>query len=89
MKTTSDDLNKIWGELEDIFLNKRKLTKKDYARLKKLGISSSQTKGNHPKIYISTPSKTFIITMSASASDNNWGRQVLRQIRRAYENGKI
>lgn len=83
MKTTSEELNLIWADLEAIFLNFKGVNNRVKKDLLKLGI---EVYGNgHPKIRV----KGQVITLSASPSDKYAGRQILRQIRRVYEHGEI
>lgn len=84
LKTKSKELENVLNDLNDIFNNSRKLSKKDYIKLEKLGYKVCQ-ENSHPKMYINYKSKVYVITLSASPSDKNWGRQVLRIIRRIYE----
>lgn len=80
MKTTSEELNLIWGDLEAIFLNFKGVNKRVIKDLQKLGI---EVYGNgHPKIRL----KGQVITLCTTPSDKYAGRQILRQIRRLYEN---
>lgn len=85
MKTTSKELNKVWGELCDIFLNFKRYDNKMKARLEKLGFECSYKKGKHPKLYIVVNGKKHCIVLSTTPSDPNTGRQILREIRRIYE----
>ena len=79
MKTTSQELNLIWHDLEKIFLDYKGVTKRTIKDLAKLGI---EVYGNgHPKIRI----KGQVITLCTSPSDIYAGRQILRRIRRVYE----
>ena len=79
MKTTSEELNLIWGDLEAIFLNFKGVNKRVIKDLQKLGI---EVYGNgHPKIRL----KGQVITLCTTPSDKYAGRQILRQIRRLYE----
>lgn len=79
MKTTSEELNLIWHDLERIFLDFKGVNSRVIKDLAKLGI---EVYGNgHPKIRL----KGQVITLSASPSDKYAGRQILRQIRRLYE----
>jgi hypothetical protein len=85
LKTKSKELQKIWPILCDVFDKSRNLTNKDFKALEKLGYRVKY-EGKHPKLYIDKNMKTYVITLSSSPSDNQWGRQVLRMIRRIYEN---
>lgn len=79
MKTTSEELNLIWQDLESIFLDFKGVNSKVVKDLAKLGI---EVYGNgHPKIRI----KGVVITLCKTPSDKYAGRQILRQIRRVYE----
>ncbi len=80
MKTKSEELNLIWQDLEDIFLNFKGVNKRVIKSLKKLNIEVYGNK--HPKIKI----KDQVITLCVSPSDIYAGRQILRIIRRIYEN---
>lgn len=84
LKTKSKELENVWNDLNDIFNNSRKLSKKYYIKLEKLGYKVCQ-ENSHPKMYINYKSKVYVITLSTSPSDKQWGRQVLRIIRRIYE----
>lgn len=80
MKTTSEELNLIWDDLQKIFLDYKGVTNRVRKDLAKLGI---EVYGNgHPKIRL----KGQVITLCTSPSDIYAGRQILRQIRRVYEN---
>lgn len=80
MKMTSEELNLIWHDLERIFLNFKGVNNHVRKDLAKLGI---EVYGNgHPKIRL----KGQVITLCTSPSDIYAGRQILRQIRRVYEN---
>ncbi len=83
MKTTSEELNLIWSDLEAIFLSFKGVNKRVIKDLKKLGI---EVYGNgHPKIRV----KGQVITLCVTPSDKYVGRQILRQIRRVYEHGEM
>lgn len=83
MKTTSEELNLIWADLEAIFLNFKGVNNRVKKDLLKLGI---EVYGNgHPKIKV----KGQVITLCTTPSDKYAGRQILRQIRRVYEHGEI
>lgn len=83
MKTTSEELNLIWADLEAIFLDYKGVTNKVRKDLKKLGF---EVYGNgHPKIRV----KGQVITLCATPSDIYAGRQILRRIRKVYEHGKM
>jgi len=83
MKTTSEELNLIWADLEAIFLNFKGVNKRVIKDLQKLGI---EVYGNgHPKIRV----KGQVITLCVTPSDKYAGRQILRQIRRVYEHGEM
>lgn len=83
MKTTSKELNLIWADLEAIFLNYKGLTSRVRKDLKKLGF---EVYGNgHPKIRV----KGQVITLCKTPSDIYAGRQILRLIRKVYENGEM
>lgn len=85
MKTTSKDLLPIWDELQDIFKDFVKLSRKHLKRLRKLGFKVVYNKSNHPKIYIPRNGVTYCVTFSTTPSDRYAGRQILRQIRAIYE----
>ena len=83
MKTTSEELNLIWADLEAIFLDYKGVTSKVRKDLKKLGF---EVYGNgHPKIKV----KGQVITLCTTPSDIYAGRQILRRIRRVYEHGEM
>lgn len=83
MKTTSEELNLIWADLEAIFLSFKGVNKRVIKDLQKLGI---EVYGNgHPKIRV----KGQVITLCVTPSDKYAGRQILRQIRRVYEHGEM
>lgn len=83
MKTTSEELNLIWADLEAIFLDYKGVTSKVRKDLKKLGF---EVYGNgHPKIRV----KGQVITLCTTPSDIYAGRQILRRIRRVYEHGEM
>lgn len=85
IKAPTKDLEDIFIELNDIFLNKRHLKSNDIKHLEKLGFQYKHT-GGHPKIYINLDNVSYCVTLSTSASDKNTGRQVIREIRRIYIN---
>lgn len=66
----------------NVFINSRHFTYKQAEKLEKLGYKVSL--GKHPKMYINLD-KTYVVTLTSSASDCQAGRQTLRQIRRIYE----
>ena len=83
MKTTSEELNLRWADLEAIFLSFKGVNKRVIKDLQKLGI---EVYGNgHPKIRV----KGQVITLCVTPSDKYAGRQILRQIRRVYEHGEM
>lgn len=83
MKTTNEELNLIWADLEAIFLDFKGVTSKVRKDLKKLGF---EVYGNgHPKMRV----KGQVITLCVTPSDKYAGRQILRQIRRVYEHGEM
>lgn len=83
MKTTSEELNLIWADLEAIFLSFKGVNKRVIKGLQKLGF---EVYGNgHPKIRV----KGQVITLCVTPSDKYAGRQILRQIRRVYEHGEM
>lgn len=84
LKTTNPDLLLIWDELQDIFLDFRKLTQRDIDRLNKLGLKTTY-EGKHPKIYIVRHGVTHSVTFCSTPSDKYAGRQILRHIRSVYE----
>lgn len=86
MNTTSITLQRdgLWDELQDIFLKFKKFDKKTQVRIKKLGFRTHWEKCKHPKMYIELD-RTYIITLCTTPSDNYAGRQILRQIRKVYE----
>ena len=79
MKTNSKELNLIWQDLENIFLDFKGVNKNVIKDLNKLGFEVYGNK--HPKIQI----KGYVITLCTTPSDKYAGRQILRQIRRLYE----
>lgn len=81
MTTTSAELNKIWPELTDIFMSYTNFNSRTAKRLTAIGFGINRC-NNHIKIIM--PVGTMII--SSTPSDNQAGRQILRQIRRMYEN---
>ena len=84
MQTKSPELNLIWDELEDIFFNYKGLNTRTRQRLERLGFTVVKL-SNHSKIIM--PVGTMII--SNTPSDLHAGRQILRQIRRMYENNVV
>ena len=84
MQTKSPELNLIWDELEDIFFNYKGLNTRTRQRLERLGFTVIKS-SNHSKIIM--PVGTMII--SNTPSDLHAGRQILRQIRRMYENNVV
>lgn len=86
METISPSLQSKWDDLVKIFdvqpfVYNRKVERK----LEKLGYKTIRVKGNHPKMYINLD-KTYVITLCCSPSDTYCGRQILRQIRKIYNN---
>lgn len=80
IKIKSKELEPIWDELTDIFINYRCLNSQIVCRLTSIGFTVSRC-GNHAKIQM----PVGIMVISTTASDKNAGRQILRQIRRMYE----
>ena len=85
LKTKSKELQKIWPTLCEIFDKSRGLKQKDIDRLNKIEGYKVVYVGKHPKLYIKRNGKTVVIALCSTPSDCQWGRQVLRLIRRAYE----
>lgn len=86
MKTTSKTLMNNWEELHDIFdIQPFKFDLKVKERIERLGYKVVWNKCKHPKMYIELD-KTYVITLSTTPSDRYAGRQILRQIRKVYEN---
>lgn len=81
MKIKSEELNKIWDDLQKIFLDFRGVNSKVIKNLNKIGIIYYGKK--HGKIKLPNGA---IITLSSSPSDIYAGRQLLRTIRKVYEN---
>lgn len=81
MKINSEELNKIWDDLQNIFLDFRGVNSKVIKDLNKIGIIFYGSK--HGKIKLPNGA---IITLSRSPSDIYAGRQILRRIRKVYEN---
>lgn len=52
MKTKSNELNKIWNNLEDIFLNYSGLTSRVEKNLSKIGVTVVRG-GKHAKLFFS------------------------------------
>ncbi len=80
MKTKSKELQKIWPELERIFMDYKGLSDRVVRDLGNIGFGV-QKGSNHSKIIM--PVGTMIV--SNTPSDKQAGRQILRQIRRMYE----
>ena len=83
MKTKSKELNKIWNNLEDIFLNYSGLTSRVEKNLSKIGVTVVRG-GKHAKLFFSNLDAACF-TISLSPSDNYAGRMILRDIRRNFE----
>lgn len=79
MKTSSKELNTIWNDLQDIFLDFKGVNGKVRKKLQRIGFEVYGNK--HPKIRV----KGQVVTLSTSPSDEYAGRQILRVIRRIYE----
>lgn len=84
MKTTNKDLQIIWDDLQEIFLDYRKISPKHIDKLRRLGFRVVY-EGKHPKIYIIRKGIEHCITFCTTPSDKYAGRQILRQIRAVYE----
>lgn len=80
MKTKSKELQKIWPELEKIFMDYKGLSDRVVRDLYNVGFDVKKG-SNHSKIIM--PVGTMIV--SNTPSDKQAGRQILRQIRRMYE----
>jgi hypothetical protein len=80
LKTTSIELNKIWTELKSIFINYKGMTSRTIQQLQNIGFSIHKS-SNHTKIIM----PVGVMVVSNTPSDKNAGRQILRQIRRMYE----
>ena len=80
LKTTSEELNKIWNELIEIFIDYTGLNNKLIKSLEAVGFDVKRGRC-HTRIVM--PVGTMII--SNTPSDKQAGRQILRQIRRMYE----
>ena len=85
MKTKDAELNQIWEELKNIFMDYRGLNASVIRRLKGLGWEATKD-GAHGKIYMKIHGEEKMMVVSCSPSDKQAGRQILRQIRRMYEN---
>lgn len=82
--TRSKELNKVWDDLQDIFINYTKLTSKIITKLEKLGFEC-RFNGNHLMVYMYVNGQKRCTTISTSPSDNYAGSMILKQIRRIYE----
>lgn len=80
MQTQSEQLNKIWSELIDIFIDYKGLSVRVIQRLETLGFIINKG-SNHSKIIM----PVGMMVVSNTPSDKHAGRQILRQIRRMYE----
>lgn len=80
MQTHSEQLNKIWSELIDIFIDYKGLSVRVIQRLETLGFIINKG-SNHSKIIM----PVGMMVVSNTPSDKHAGRQILRQIRRMYE----
>ena len=80
MKTKSVELNKIWGDLQRIFLNDyRGVDNRICRELKRLDIIVYGDA--HPKIRI----KNKVVVLTKSSGTTQTGRTILRTIRKIYE----
>jgi len=84
MNTTSSELAPIWNSLKSIFSNYTKYTSKVESDLQKLNIPVTRIKGNHAKLCFIVNGIKKYVTISCSPSDTYAGNQILRQIRRIY-----
>ena len=84
MKTTDEQLNKIWDSLEDIFMDYKGLSLTVCRQLEGLGFRVEKT-SKHSKIYMPIRGQERMMVVSNTPSDKHAGRQILRQIRRMYE----
>lgn len=82
--TKSPELNEMWEELQDIFLQYRKLTAKMISRLERLGFEIRCSK-NHAIMYKYVNGVKKTVTIASTPSDLNAGCVALRQIRKIYE----
>lgn len=80
LATTSNELNKIWCELIDIFIDYKGLSVHVIQRLENVGFIVNKG-SNHSKIVM----PVGMMVVSNTPSDRHAGRQILRQIRRMYE----
>lgn len=83
MKTKSEELNFIWGELQRIFMDYKKINARTIQDLENLGFTVNKGRV-HTKIIM----PVGIMVISNTPSDKQAGRQILRQIRRMYESDK-
>lgn len=84
MKTKSPKLNEIWEDLIDIFRDYRGMSCRTIERLNAIGFDVNKG-SNHSKIYM----HVGVMIVSNTPSDYQAGRQILRQIRRMYEQAGI
>ncbi len=77
--------NETWEELQNIFdVQPFKFSNKTKEKIERLGYRVVHNNGKHPKMYIHLD-KTYVITL-CSTGERYCGRQILRQIRKVYEN---
>ena len=84
MKTKDEELQLIWDDLVRVFMGYKKLTPKLCKRLEGLGYKITK-EGDHAKVYMNIHGSERCMVISTTPSDKNAGRQILRQIRRMYE----
>lgn len=85
LKTNNTELNRIWPELCDIFDDYRGLNLRNIRKLESLGIKAEKAGSGHYKFRFLVSGRAYNIICSATPSDFQAGRQILRQIRRLYE----
>lgn len=84
MKTKSPQLNEIWKDLVSIFNEYHSMSCRTIERLTALGFNVNKG-STHSKIYM----PVGIMIVSNTPSDYQAGRQILRQIRRMYEQAGV
>lgn len=62
MKTKSKELNKIWNNLEDIFLNYSGLTSRVEKNLSKIGVTVVRG-GKHAKLFFSNLEQLVLLSL--------------------------
>ena len=78
------ELVAMWPELCSIFEDYNKCSEKVLNKIRSLGIEAEKCGSGHMKLTFTVRGRNANIICSATPSDSQVGRQILRQIRRLY-----